>query len=358
MMFCPVCATELDLVPQRCPTCGAQLSGAPRRSPVVSNKVARVVRMSRPSWAEAHMNGNPIPAETARTGRATTKTPVLRIDPEQSMKPDTPFSGLLEAKDLPRFEPLSVIDDSDDDRLILAVDQEAQRLAALRVGKPRSDALVRRIAYEAKLLEAVPHPNLVGLLGWGKAGGLPWLAYQYCEGPMLRRRMDHGPLPPREAALIVAQILDGLEAMHAAGYVHRELSPERVRDSGTDLFKILGFSRALSPPGSAPFDWHMTGDPRYLAPEQSAGERPTAAADIYAAGAVLYELLTGAPPFLTSDQSLLASQHRSEIPLAPGNRVPEAANYDRVVLQALAKVPSHRPASAREMSDALRRITG
>lgn len=360
-MLCPLCGTELAAVPCRCPTCDAQIAAAPKRSPVVSNKVTRVVRMSRPAWADEHLGGaSSRPPETLsrRDSRQTTKTPILRPAAilEASLT-DGPFGGLVDPKDLPRFAPLSVMDDGSEDRLVLALDQHTQRLVALRIGKPKGDSLARRLAYEAKLLAAVAHPNVVALVGEGRAGGVPWLAYQYCEGPLLRRRMDHGPLPPREAGLIVSQILDGLEALHREGYVHRELSPERVRDSGTGLYKVLGFTRALSPRGQAPYDWHVSADTRYLAPEQSAGERPTAAADIYAAGAVLYELLTGAPPFLTSDQSLLAAKHASEPPVPPGARVADAGPYDDVVLQALAKAPSERFASARAMSDALRLIT-
>jgi len=355
---CPACGASVDAAEPaarlRCAACATEWSPV-RRVRAVSTRVTRVVRQ-RPPRSPAQPETTAPPA--APPSRATRKTPVLDARAAEPAGPAALLSGLVEPALIERFAPLSLLDDSPADRLLLALDQRTKRMVALRLGKPTGDGLARRCAHEADLLRRVNHLNVVALVGHGSAGGTPWIAYQYLEGVPLRRRLDSGPLPAREAALIVAQVCDGLAALHRAGWVHRELSPDRVRESGTGLYKLLGFARALPPPGRAPVDWRSAADPRYVAPEQAQGDRPGAGADVYAAGAVLYELLTGGPPFLTSDPNLLAVKHAFDPVVPPGQRVGAAAAFDDVVLRALAKDPGERWASAAELADALRALAG
>jgi serine/threonine-protein kinase len=361
---CPACGAAAEELPDRphgyrCTGCGREwISGgrAARRAQLITTKVRRVVRSAVPA-AESHEELRVRASESERGSRA--QPSVDAVPPEVVQQAaDSPLLSELGVSLRERFAPLSVLDDGAADKLYLALDHLASRLVALRVGKSVGDGLARRCDHEARLLARVAHPNVVALVDHGVAGGVAWIAYQYLEGAPLRRHLDSGPLAPRSAAWIVAQVLDGLEALHGAGWVHRELSPDRVRESGTELFKLLGFARALPPPGQAPLDWRIGGDPRYLAPENVAGERPGSGADVYSAGAVLYELLTGAPPFLTSDANLLMVKHACDAPVPPSQRSPVPQGYDEIVLRALAKHPEERFASAREMADALRALVG
>ena len=381
-LVCPGCGSALTPAagapadaPIRCKICDALCtpprdgfslaaeSGGPTslRPAAVSTTVSRVVRNLPPEGAPApgpRVHSGRIPRPTMQTPALSPAQIAAAMAPRRAA-PAGPLSDLLDPGALPRFAVLSVLDDSRDDRLVQAVDQTSQRLVALRIGRPGSDAMPRRIAHEQVLLKAVQHRNVVALVDAGSAAGLAWIAYQYVEGAPLRRKLDAGPLGAREATLAVAQLLDGLAAMHRAGWVHRELSLDRVRETDTGLVKLCGFARALTldPSGSEPFD-AKAGDPRYLAPEQARGERPGPAADLYAAGAVLYELVTGAPPFLAGDANLLAMRHAQLTPDAPSARVAVPAGFDTLVLRALAKAPGERFASAVAMGDALRALVG
>src|SRR5581483_4871351 len=142
----------------------------------------------------------------------------------------------------------------------------------------------------------------------GDAGGQPFLALEFCEGGSLADRLDGAPLPPERAAAVVEQLARAMHAGHLAGIVHRDLKPAnvllttppgRLPEPGEVKISDFGLARLLDADRGQTRSGMILGTPSYMAPEQAAGDNKSVgpAADVYALGAILYELLTGTPPF-------------------------------------------------------------
>lgn len=215
--------------------------------------------------------------------------------------------------------------------------------------------LARRFHREAKALSRIKHENVVNVSDFGATKeGLLFMVMEYLDGPTLSRALrDEGPMPPKRAARIVRDICKGLAAAHARGYVHRDLKPGNVvlveRD-GRELAKILDFGlvRIIEPDGETVAltqQGMFFGTPAYMSPEQIRGEEAGPRADLYALGVMLYQMLTGNPPF-QGELKQLAQQHLHELPPVPP--LPYGG-LTEIALDCLAKEPSRRPASANEI---------
>jgi serine/threonine-protein kinase len=242
----------------------------------------------------------------------------------------------------------------------LARDDALQRPVALKVladGLRDDDPFRRRFLREARLAARLSHPNVVRVYDVGEADGRPYIVMEYVPGEtvadLLARR---GRVVPAEAVEIAAQACEGLQHAHDHGLVHRDVKPQNllVREDGCVKLADLGIARAAE---STHLTQHGTilGTAAYLSPEQAAGEEVTPAADVYSLGAVLYELLTGRPPYQLSSLAELAErQAAGEIvpprDLQPG--VPE--RLEAVVMRCLARDPRFRPGSAAEVAAELR----
>ena len=183
----------------------------------------------------------------------------------------------------------------------LARDVELERLVALKRladNLSRDDDLRRRFLREARLAARLNHPNVVRVFDVGVDDGLPFIAMEYVEGETLAEHVARrGRLSAAEAAGLGVQICAGLAAVHAAGLVHRDVKPQNLLLGRDGVLKLGDFGIALGEEGTRlTLAGTVLGTIGYLAPEQARGEQVTAAADIYAAGAVLHELLTGQPP--------------------------------------------------------------
>ena len=158
-----------------------------------------------------------------------------------------------------------------------------------------------RFLREAQALAGLRHPNIVQVHDFGELGGLPYFAMEYVEGGSLAQRLAGTPLPPREAAALAATLAEAVEAAHRSGIVHRDLKPANVllTDAGTPKIGDFGLARRLDGGPGATLTGTALGTPSYMAPEQARGQARAIgpAVDVYALGAILYELLTGRPPF-------------------------------------------------------------
>ena len=234
----------------------------------------------------------------------------------------------------------------------LAHDFELDRPVALKrlaENLAANDEFKHRFLREARLAARLSHPNIVAVYDVGEEGGRPCIVMEYVEGEtlsdLLRRR---GRLEPAEAVALALQACSGLETAHQAGLVHRDIKPQNLLLTPEATLKIADFGIARSLDGTQLTEaGTVLGTAAYLAPEQAAGEPVTAAADVYALGAVLYELLTGRPPYVAETLAeLFAQQRRGAIApareLAPG--VP--ASLEDAVMRALARDPAYRPESA------------
>jgi serine/threonine protein kinase len=232
-------------------------------------------------------------------------------------------------------------------------------LLAVKTLKPehRDDReALERFLREARAIQGIEHPNVVRVHGVGEVRGTPFAAMEFVQGPDLATLLlREGALPPERAARIASGIARGLAAIHADGIVHRDLKPHNVLIAEGDRAVIADFGVARTHAATRlTMTGHLIGTVAYMAPEQFDGEPATAAVDLYALGAILHEMLTGATLYPAADplQTIQAIRERPMPPLPP--EVPP--RLARLVARLLEKDPSRRPAGAGAVVEELEAI--
>ncbi|MGP3983275.1 serine/threonine-protein kinase [Streptomyces sp. KR80] len=219
--------------------------------------------------------------------------------------------------------------------------------------------VVMRFLRERSVLLRLTHPNIVRTRDLVVEGDLLALVMDLIEGPDLQRYLrENGPFSPVAASLLTAQIADALAASHADGVVHRDLKPANVLLTGSDgqmhpMLTDFGIARLADSPGLTRTQ-EFVGTPTYVAPESAEGRPQTSAVDVYGAGILLYELVTGRPPFAGATALEVLHRHLSEEPRRP-TTVPEP--LWTVIEHCLRKNPDERP-SAVNLARALRVVAG
>ena len=246
----------------------------------------------------------------------------------------------------------------------LALDRRLDREVALKVLHPDLAAdpeFVQRFVREARSAARLSHPNVVQVFDQGSDGDRLYLAMEYLPGRTLRDVIgERGALTPREALSVLEPMLDALGAAHRAGFMHRDVKPENVILTNDGRIKVADFGlarAARSPVGPATTTGNrLLGTAGYLAPELVGRGVADARADVYAAGVVLFEMLTGRQPFTGPDPVTVAYRHVHETVPPPSLLAPELpAELDDLVLSATAHDPDDRPASAEQLLAAVRR---
>jgi eukaryotic-like serine/threonine-protein kinase len=233
----------------------------------------------------------------------------------------------------------------------LTHDVELDRPVALKrlaENLARDEELRRRFLREARLAARLSHPNVVRVFDVGEDDGRPFIAMEYVEGETLSELIARrGRLPATEAAALGLQMCSGLAAAHAAGLVHRDVKPQNLLLGTDGVLKLGDFGIAVGPEGTRlTLAGTVLGTAGYLAPEQARGEQVTAAADIYAVGAVLYELLTGEPSRTAGSLAELGSEDGFWSPDLAA-RAPDAPpELVAAVTACLSFSPEDRPPSA------------
>jgi serine/threonine-protein kinase len=237
----------------------------------------------------------------------------------------------------------------------LVHDVELDRPVALKrlaENLARDEDLRRRFVREARLAARLSHPNVVRIFDVGEDGGRPFIAMEYVEGETLAELLARrGRLPPAEVARLGVQICAALAAAHAAGLVHRDVKPQNLILGRDGVLRLGDFGIAVGHGGTQlTLAGTVLGTAGYLAPEQARGEQVTAAADIYATGAVLYELLTGELARAAASLAELGAEDGFHPPdLA--RRVPDAPDeLVAAVLACLSARPEERPPSAADLA--------
>ena len=246
------------------------------------------------------------------------------------------------------------------------------RAVAIKVLRPdlaRDPAFLNRFRREAQSAAGLNHPNIVAVYDTGEdqmetsvgSVNVPWIVMERVEGVTLRQVLASGrKITPERALDIVDGVLAALDYSHRHGIVHRDIKPANVMITQSGNIKVMdfGIARAMSDASSTMTNTNaVMGTAQYLSPEQARGEVVDARSDLYSTGCMLYELLTGQPPFTGDSPVSIAYQHVSSAPVAPSQAnpsVPEA--FDGLVLNALAKSPDDRYATAAEMRGDVARL--
>ncbi|QDV34227.1 protein kinase domain-containing protein [Tautonia plasticadhaerens] len=238
------------------------------------------------------------------------------------------------------------------------------RLCALKMVRSgplaSSEALVRFLA-EAESVARLRHPHIVTIHHIGEHDGLPFIELEYLTGGSLDERLDGTPLAPRHAAGLVATLADAVQAAHEAGVVHRDLKPANVLLDDHESPKVadFGVAKAIGSDSGLTATDSILGSPSYMAPEQAGGHSREVgpAADIYALGAILYELLTGRPPFRGATLLETLEQVKNAEPVPPSRLVPGLPrDLETIALTCLRKEPERRYHSAASLEADLRRF--
>ncbi|HTJ47357.1 MAG TPA: serine/threonine-protein kinase [Kofleriaceae bacterium] len=224
-----------------------------------------------------------------------------------------------------------------------------------------------RFDRETHVMSKLAHPHCASVLDFGVEDGAPYIVMEYVGGTTLRDLLDDGPLPPLRALALARQLAAGLAHAHAQDIVHRDIKPANLmitEETGTGShLRILdfGLARLCSAVGSNATASHIAiGTPSYMAPEQTLGGTVDARADVYAAGVVLFEMLTGEKPFEADETLDLLAMHRgAKVPrLADVTSAPIPEGVQEIVDKAMAKMPADRYQSAIELAHAIDAVAG
>lgn len=240
-------------------------------------------------------------------------------------------------------------------------------IKVLRADLARDPTFYLRFKREAQNAAALNHPAIVAVYDTGEAeidgGPLPYIVMEYVDGDTLRDIVrGKGPMAPRRAMEIIADVCAALDFSHRNGIVHRDMKPANIMINRAGAVKVMdfGIARALAD-SSNPMTQTaaVIGTAQYLSPEQARGEQVDARSDVYSVGCVLYEILTGEPPFTGDSPVAVAYQHVREDPRLPSHVLSSVPReLDSVVLKAMSKNPANRYQTAAEMRADLIRVLG
>ena len=271
-----------------------------------------------------------------------------RIEPMDTTLARPPIGQLLDG----RYRVESLIARGGMATVYLGTDTRLERTVALKIMHAElanDEDFVRRFVGEARSVAQLSHPNVVTVYDQGADGHILYLAMEYVPGRTLRDLLNsRGRLSPREALDIMAGVLGGLAAAHDAGIAHRDVKPENVllNDSGAVKVADFGLARLLAGVSQTKSGM-IIGTAAYLAPEQVAGGTADARTDVYAAGVMLFELLTGRQPHTGDTPLAVAYKHVNEVVPPPSSAVPGLPPaLDALVALATSRDPELRPGDA------------
>jgi eukaryotic-like serine/threonine-protein kinase len=230
------------------------------------------------------------------------------------------------------------------------------RTVAIKLLAPQfaeDDGFVQRFRREAQAAARIGHPHIVSVFDTGSDDGVHYIVMEYVEGRTLADFMaGGGRIMPDRAIAIAEDVCTALEAAHAQGVIHRDIKPGNIMLNPRGEVKVtdFGIARVMTTAETVAQTAAILGTASYLSPEQAQGQPVDGRSDIYSLGCVLYEMVTGRPPFLGDSPVAVASKQVLEQPLPPSKLNPDVTpDLDAVILRALAKNPANRYQSAEEM---------
>src|SRR5437667_4917486 len=288
---------------------------------------------------------------------ASVPTAVRAVGSDQ-LRPGATFAGRYEVKEIVGAGGMGVV--------YRAFDRELQEPVAIKTLRPEAmaggPAALERFKQEIRLARKIAHRNVVRTYDLGEQNGMYYLTMEYVEGTSLKQLIvSRGKLPVAVTLTVGKQLCRALEVAHAEGVIHRDIKPQNIVVEPSGFLKVMdfGIARLANPPQGKGLTEAGTsiGTPDYMSPEQLSGAELDPRSDLYAAGVVLFECLTGKVPFEAETTWALVAKHLEEEPPDPrklNSEVPDG--LATVILKARAKQPADRYATASEMHDALARI--
>ena len=294
----------------------------------------------------------------AATQSLTSVPTVMRAAGGDQLRPGAVFANRYEVKEILGAGGMGVV--------YRAFDRELQEPVAIKTLRPEALAggsvALERFKQEIRLARRIAHRNVVRTYDLGEVNGMYYLTMEYVEGTSLKQLIvSRGKLPVAVALTVGKQLCRALEVAHAEGVIHRDIKPQNIVVEPSGFLKVMdfGIARLANPPkGKGLTEAGMSiGTPDYMSPEQLSGSELDPRSDLYAAGVVLFECVTGRVPFEAETPWALVAKHLEEEAPNPRSLNPEVPEpLAAVILKAMAQDPAHRFATASEMHDALARI--
>jgi serine/threonine-protein kinase len=234
-------------------------------------------------------------------------------------------------------------------------------LKLLLAGAHAGPQQAARFRAEAEAVARLQHPNIVQIHEIGATDGLPYFSLEFVDGGCLTEKIHRQPKPPREAAHLIETLARAMQYAHERGIIHRDLKPANVLLTSEGMPKIadFGLAKRLEENSSQTKSGTLLGTPSYMAPEQARGDTQKVGpgADVYALGAMLYELLTGRPPFQGATVAETVLRVERDEPMPPRRLQPQVPrDLETICLKCLQKEPQRRYASAHALAEDLRRF--
>jgi tetratricopeptide (TPR) repeat protein len=291
---------------------------------------------------------------------ATTPSPLDQANEPTIDLPGRPLPGM---PDVPGYDILRELGRGGMGVVYQARHLTLKRTVALKMllaGSHASADERQRFRTEAEAVARLQHPGIVQIYEIGDYQGLPYVALEYCGGGNLKSKLAGNSLPPAEAAHLVEQLARAMAVAHQQRIIHRDLKPRNIllADSGAAKIADFGLAKKLDDPGLT-HTRVVIGTPNYMPPEQARGDTSAVGplADVYALGAILYELLTGRPPFVGASTEQVLAQVTGQEPVPPRRLQPQLPrDLETIALCCLQKEPGRRYASAAALADDLRRF--
>jgi tRNA A-37 threonylcarbamoyl transferase component Bud32 len=366
-MYCPRCG-HINAVPPAEPA-SADLATRPQEQATLApapSSIAVATRQPRaPADVVATLPPAPAAPETATLPplAAFTDAPPASLPPGSQDPANTGLEAAAVGSSPDGYEILAELGRGGMGVVYKARQTRLRRTVALKMilgGGHAGAADLERFRTEAEAIARLQHPHIVQIYEVGEHDGLPYFSLEFCAGGSLEKKLAGTPLPARAVAALVEQLAHAMQAAHDKGVIHRDLKPANVllAEDGTPKITDFGLAKKLDEAGQTQSGAIM-GTPSYMAPEQAGGNSKSIgpAVDVYALGALLYELLTGQPPFKadTPMDTLLLVLEREPVPVRQLN--PKATrDLETICLKCLEKEPRRRYASAGALADELRRF--
>ncbi|MEO8611247.1 MAG: serine/threonine-protein kinase [Chloroflexota bacterium] len=235
--------------------------------------------------------------------------------------------------------------------------EDIDRYVAVKVLPPHpglDQQFVERFKLEARTIARLQHPHILPLYDYGAEDDILYLVMAYIEGGSLADKIDSGPIPPREAEVILRQVAGALDYAHRQGVIHRDIKPDNILldKEGNALLADFGIVKLAGEGSNLTVTGGLVGTPAYMAPEQGGGDSITSSADVYSLGVVVFEMLTSHKPYDAETPMQIVIKHMTAPIPNLRDTMPDASPVlEMVIDRALAKLPENRYASATEFAD-------